>query len=60
MWDKNSTAFLGIELKADLRKKVLSKLEADKKIKPVMVEGIKVPFYYRAEDDAFFERLSRV
>ena len=57
LWDKNSTAFLGIELKADLRKKVLSKLEADKKIKPVMVEGIKVPFYYRAEDDALMQEI---
>ncbi|MBP5493482.1 MAG: YcaQ family DNA glycosylase [Lachnospiraceae bacterium] len=57
LWDKNSTAFLGIELKADLRKKVLSKLEADKKIKPVMVEGIKVPFYYRAEDDAIMQEI---
>lgn len=57
LWDKNSTAFLGIELKADLRKKVLSKLEADKKIKPVMVEGIKVPFYYRAEDDALKQEI---
>lgn len=57
LWDKNSTAFLGIELKADLRKKVLSKLEADKKIKPVMVEGIKVSFYYRAEDDALMQEI---
>lgn len=51
LWDKSSTAFLGIDLKADLRKKVLSDLLADKKIEAVMVEGIKVPFYYRAEDD---------
>ena len=57
LWDKNSTAFLGIELKADLRKKVLSKLEADKKIKAVMVEGIKVPFYYRTEDDALRQEI---
>ena len=51
LWDKSSTAFLGIDLKADLRKKVLSDLLADKKIEAVMVEDIKVPFYYRAEDD---------
>lgn len=51
LWDKSSTAFLGIDLKADLRKKVLSDLLADKKIEAVMVEGINVPFYYRAEDD---------
>ena len=57
LWDKNSTAFLGIDLKADLRKKVLSDLETDKKIKAVMVEGIKVPFYYRAEDDALMQEV---
>ena len=57
LWDKNSTALLGIDLKADLRKKVLSDLEADKKIKAVMVEGIKVPFYYHAEDDALMQEV---
>lgn len=51
LWDKSSTAFLGIDFKADLRKKILSNLLADKKIKSVMVDGIKVPFYYRTEDD---------
>lgn len=52
LWDKNSPAFLGIELKADTRKTVLAKLASDKKILPVMVEGIKAPFYYLAEDEA--------
>ena len=52
LWDKNSTAFLGIDLKAELRKKVLLDLLADGKIRSVMVEGIKVPFYYRTEDEA--------
>lgn len=52
LWDKNSPAFLGIELKADTRKTVLAKLASDKKILPVMVEGIKAPFFYVAEDEA--------
>lgn len=52
MWDKNSPAFLGIELKADTRKTVLASLAAAKRILPVMVEGIKTPFYYVAEDEA--------
>ncbi len=52
LWDKNSPAFLGIELKADIRKTVLASLAADKRILPVMVEGIKAPFYYLAEDEA--------
>lgn len=52
LWDKNSPDFLGIELKADTRKTVLAKLASDKKILPVMVEGIKAPFYYVSEDEA--------
>ena len=52
LWDKNSTAFLGIDPKADARKDVLSALLHGKKIKTVMIEGIKVPFYYRSEDEA--------
>ena len=52
LWDKNSPAFLGIELKADTRKTVLASLAAAKRILPVMVEGIKAPFYYVSEDEA--------
>ncbi len=50
LWDKNSTALLGIDLNAEKRKKVLSDLTETGKIYPVAVEGIKAPFYYRAED----------
>ena len=57
LWDKSSTAFLGIDLKADLRKKVLSDLLTDKKIEAVMVEGIKVPFYYRIEDETLMQNI---
>ena len=57
LWDKNSTAFLGIDLKADLRKKVLSDLSLNKKISSVMVEGVKVPFYYRTEDEALMQEI---
>ena len=57
LWDKNSMAFLGIDLKADLRKRVLSELTADQKIEAVLVEGIKVPFYYRAEDEALMKEI---
>ncbi|MBR2122292.1 MAG: YcaQ family DNA glycosylase [Lachnospiraceae bacterium] len=55
LWDKSSPAFLGIDLKADLRKKVLSQLSADNKIRSVMVEGIKLPFYYRTEDGSLMQ-----
>lgn len=57
LWDKSSTAFLSIDLKADLRKKVLSDLLADKKIEAIMVEGIKVPFYYRIEDETLMQNI---
>jgi uncharacterized protein YcaQ len=52
LWDKNSPAFLGFELKADQRKSVLSTLEARGAILSARVEGIKPVFYYRAEDEA--------
>ena len=57
LWDKNSAAFLGIDLNADLRKKVLSDLSAKKKINSVMAEGVKVPFYYRTEDEALMQEI---
>ena len=57
LWDKNSTAFLGIDLKVELRKKILSELSADKKIASVMVEGIKAPFYYRIEDETLMQEI---
>lgn len=51
LWDKNSTAFLGIDIKAEKRKKILESLTLQGKICPVAVEGIKQTFYYRSEDD---------
>lgn len=57
IWDKNSTAFLGIYLKAEMRKKVLAKLMEDKAIFMCYVEGVKVPFYYRAEDEGLMQEV---
>ena len=57
LWDKNSTAFLGIDLNAESRKKTLSALAAEKKIRPVTVEGIKVPFYCHAEDEPLLQEI---
>lgn len=51
LWDKNSTAFLGINLNADKRKKILNDLSDSGKVNSVMVEGIKQAFYYRSEDE---------
>ena len=57
LWDKSSTAFLGIDIKADLRKEVLSDLLENKKISSIMVEGIKIPFYYRIEDETLMQEI---
>ena len=51
LWDKNSTAFLGIDINAEKRKKILESLTAQGKICSVAVKGIKQTFYYRSEDD---------
>lgn len=51
LWDKNSTAFLGIDINAEKRKEVLAQLMSEGWIIPVEVEGIRQVFYYRAEDD---------
>ena len=55
LWDKNSTAFLGIALNAERRKAVLSRLETSGEILPVRVEEIKPLFYYRKEDAPLME-----
>ena len=51
LWDKNSPAFLGIDLNAEKRRETLARLTQERKILPVMVEEIRTPFYYRAEDE---------
>ena len=55
LWDKNSPAFLGIDLKAGRRASVFSALESRGAILPAQVEGIKATFYYPAEDDPLMQ-----
>ncbi len=55
LWDKNSTAFLGIDLNAARRKAILERLTEEGKIFPVNVEEIKTLFYYRSEDDQLMQ-----
>ncbi len=50
LWDKNSSAFLGIPLNVEKRKEILARLAEEGKIIPLTVEGIKTLFYYRSED----------
>lgn len=57
LWDKNSTAFLGIDLNAERRKRILADLTEAGQVSSVMVEGIKTPFYYRSEDDALMRAI---
>ena len=52
LWDKSSTAYLGIDLKAEKRKQVLEELTASGKIMPVTVEGMKPLFYCLSSDEA--------
>ena len=58
LWDKNSPAFLGINLNAEKRKRVLSKLENEGKIYPVTVEGIKNLFYFLSEDTELMQKIT--
>ena len=51
LWDKNSPAFLGIDLNAERRRTAFSALEERGAILPARVEGINAAFYYRAEDE---------
>ena len=57
MWDKNSTAFLGIELNAAKRKEILERLVGDGEICSVMVEGIRQPFYYLSGDGPLMQKI---
>ena len=51
LWDKNSSALLGIGLKAEQRKQIFEQLTAEGNIIPVMVEGIRTPFYCLSADE---------
>ncbi len=55
LWDKNSTAFLGIDINAERRKRILEALMSQGKICPAEVQGIKQLFYYRSEDDTLMK-----
>ena len=55
LWDKNSTAFLGISINAEKRKKILKNLTDLGKVNMVMVEGIKQVFYYRSADEPLMQ-----
>ncbi len=57
LWDKSSTAFLGININSETRKEILNFLEGAGKICPVMVEGIRQVFYFCSEDNALMNKI---
>lgn len=57
LWDKNSPAFLGISMNAEQRKRILAGLAQAGEILPVLVEDIRTPFYYLAEDAALMQEI---
>ena len=57
LWDKNSTAYLGLDLNAERRKKILANLLSSGKIRSIIVEGIKQPFYYLSSDDELMQMI---
>lgn len=57
LWNKNSTAFLGIRgLSSEVRNRIFDDLLKAGEIREVRVEGIKIPLYYLAEDEDRMEQ----
>ena len=50
LWNRNSPAFLGIELNAEKRRAALERLEAEGEVCPVRVEWLKPVFYCSSDD----------
>ena len=50
MWNRRSDAFLGIEMTTDQREAAFEQLEEEGAIRKTMVEGIRFPLYFLAED----------
>jgi uncharacterized protein YcaQ len=51
LWNKSSPAFLGTGMNAEKRRRIFTELDGSRMILSAMVEGIKTPFFYLAEDD---------
>ena len=50
LWNRNSTAFLGISMDTEQRNAAFDRLEKEGVILPVQVEGIRFPLYMLSED----------
>ena len=51
LWNKNSTAYLGLYMNSEKRQQILAQIEEAGEILPVQVEGIKTGFHYLQEDE---------
>lgn len=58
LWDKNSTALLGININAEKRKSILERLSSEDKVRSAFVEGFKPLFYYRSEDEELMQQVT--
>ncbi len=58
LWDKNSTALLGININAEKRKSILERLSSEDKVRSAFVEGFKSLFYYRSEDEELMQQVT--
>ncbi len=58
LWNRNSTAWLGISMTAEQRNAAFSRLEKDGVISPVQVEGIRFPLYMLNEDLPLMESVT--
>ena len=50
LWNRNSTAFLGISMDTEQRNAAFDRLEKEGTVLPVQVEGIRFPLYMLSED----------
>ncbi|MBQ4425872.1 MAG: YcaQ family DNA glycosylase [Lachnospiraceae bacterium] len=57
LWDKNSPAYLGIDLNAEKRRRALNRLEASGRIRAVQVEGIPARFLYLSRDEELLQKI---
>ena len=55
LWDRNSSAFLGLDMKAEQRRLVFSGLENEGRISAARIEGIRAAFYYCSEDEPLMQ-----
>ena len=58
LWNRNSTAWLGINMTTEQRNASFDRLEKDRVIMPVQVEGIRFPLYMLTDDLPLLESVT--